>query len=45
MAEGACLESMYTRKCIVGSNPTLSVIFDSWNFLLDFAKFRAGSKP
>ena len=31
MAERACLESMYIRKGIVGSNPTLSamVYFDS----------------
>ncbi len=28
MAEGARLESVYTRKCIEGSNPSLTAIFE-----------------
>jgi hypothetical protein len=27
VAEGARLESVYTRKCIEGSNPSLTAIF------------------
>ena len=43
MAEGARLESVFTRKGNVGSNPTLSAILFKINELLEFQDPLSGS--
>ncbi len=51
MAEGARLESVYTRKCIEGSNPSLTAILNekAWTnvqaFLLHVTQSERGEKP
>ncbi len=45
MAEGARLESVYTRKCIEGSNPSLTAKFKEKAWIRVQAFFLHGAPP